>query len=263
MRCPPRVRFLIPVLVAVIFLLLGAVGGEGKSARAASSSPDEIIADVSDRQIAVTAGFTGATTTLFGALPESGDVIVVVAGPPRTVTVRRKERVLGVWLNRSAVSFRAVPGFYWVASSRPLQEIATPAFLRQKRIGAENLRFTRGTLTGTGDPDTFATALLTLKGKKAEIVSTPASVSIMGQRLYRADLTLPDSAPTGEYTVTTYLMRNKALIGQQDIPLTLRKEGSTATLSALALRYPVLYAGVAILLALFSGWASALLGRVR
>ncbi len=232
-------------------------------ARLWAQETEGIVADVSDRRIAVTAGFTGARTTLFGALPEAGDVIIVVTGPTDTVTVRRKERVLGLWLNRGAVAFQSVPGFYWLASSRPLTDIASDAFLKARRIRAQNLRFAAASLVGATRTEEFRQALLFLRAQKDEYALTPAPVTIMGQRLYRADLTLPASAPTGDYLVTTYLLKAGALIGTEQIPLTLRKEGATAAVSGLALRYPVLYASMAILLALFSGWASAMLMRRR
>lgn len=251
MRTPPRLCLL---LLALLCAPLRA-----------EAHPDEegIIADVSDRRIAVTAGFTGAKTTVFGALPEAGDVIIVVTGPMHTVTVRRKERVLGIWLNRSAVSFQSVPGFYWLASSRPLGEIASDDFLKARRLKVQNLRFATAQPVSAPQMEEFRTALLHLRAWREEYALTPAPVTIMGQRLYRADLTLPASAPTGEYLVTTYLLKGGALIGTEQIPLTLRKEGTTAALAGLALRYPVLYAMVAILLALFSGWASAVLMQRR
>jgi len=165
--------------------------------RGEAQQEDEIVADVSSRHIAVTAGFNGATTTLFGALPREGEVIIVVTGPLSDVIVRRKERYMGLWLNRSSASFHAVPGFYWVASSKPLADMASSEFLSEKRIGIEHLRFTIAEASNLQESALFQKALVEIKTQEEDYSARPAMVSIMGGRLYRADLSLPSGAPTG------------------------------------------------------------------
>lgn len=220
-----------------------------------------IIADVSDRLIAVTTGYTGTSTTLFGALPENGDVILTVEGPRGNVVVRRKEKFLGLWLNRAEARFGSIPGFYWVASSRPLEQVTTPEWLVAHRIGADHQRFAIIDATDYRQTDAFFNAMVDLKVKGGLYPPGVATVSIMGGRLYRADVSLPDDAPTGEYTVTTYLMQHGEAVEVQTTQLTLQKEGAMARLSVASRQYAVLYGMFALLLALLSGWASAVLMR--
>jgi uncharacterized protein (TIGR02186 family) len=228
-------------------------------AQEAPAPEEQIIADVSDRKIAVTVGFSGADTTLFGALPENGDVIVTVIGPKDQVNVRRKERILGVWLNRNSVQFDQVPGFYWVASSRPLEQIAPEAWLAAQRLGTSHLRFIIKNATDYLDTSSFQNALISLRESEELFLSTPALVTIMGGRLYRADVHLPAHAPTGSYKVTTYLLRGGELIGQEITTLELRKEGSMARVSDIAESHALVYALLALGLALLAGWSGAFL----
>lgn len=229
----------------------------GQDVPAALDQP--IIADVSSRHIAVTMGFSGADTTLFGALPENGDVIVTVTGPEDEVVVRRKERVLGVWLNRTSVTFSQVPGFYWIAASKPLADIASATWLASRRIGTDHLRFIVENATDyRGIPD-FLAALINMKVTGQLYLNQPAVVTIMGGRLYRADVHIPADAPTGEYMLTTYLLQNGQLVGAQKTSLSLRKEGSMAQVSTIAESYSIVYALLALGLALLAGWTSATL----
>ena len=78
-----------------------------------------LVADLSKHLVAITAGFSGAEVLLFGAVDEPGDVVVIVRGPLRSVTMHRKSRVLGVWANTAKMTFEEVPSFYAIASSRP------------------------------------------------------------------------------------------------------------------------------------------------
>jgi uncharacterized protein (TIGR02186 family) len=228
-------------------------------AQAEPPPEEQIVADVSDRKIAITAGFSGADTTLFGALPENGDVILTVTGPEEVVKVRRKERVLGVWLNRNTVEFDRVPGFYWIAASRPLPDIAGESWLAVQRLGTSHLRYIIRNATDYLDIAQFQRALTDLRERDELFLSSPALVSIMGGRLYRADVHIPANAPTGEYTVTTYLLRSGALIGKEVTVLQLRKEGSMAQVSDIAENQALVYALLALVLALLAGWTGAVL----
>ena len=78
---------------------------------------------------AITTGFAGTNVLLFGAVDGQGDVVVVVRGPDRPVTIHRKSRVLGIWANTAQMTFERAPSFYAVASSRPLNEIAPATVL--------------------------------------------------------------------------------------------------------------------------------------
>ena len=64
------------------------------------------------------------------------DVIVVLEGPARPVVVRRKDRVLGMWINTQSDTFVNVPVSYSVATTRMPQDITDPKSYRQLSLGA-------------------------------------------------------------------------------------------------------------------------------
>src|SRR5262249_18495618 len=67
-----------------------------------------IVAGLSTDLIQITSSFTGTDFVLFGAIdpPRTAalaalqDLVVVIRGPALDMTVRRKERVFGIWVNR-------------------------------------------------------------------------------------------------------------------------------------------------------------------
>jgi hypothetical protein len=108
-------------------LLLVAMLASAFAGAAAQEAP--LVADLSDREIEVSTGFTGADLLVFGATdapigPGGDEILVVVRGPTRPVVVRRKVRALGVmWVNGPAARFSGVPGFYAIAGTRPAWQI--------------------------------------------------------------------------------------------------------------------------------------------
>ncbi|MBL8643640.1 MAG: TIGR02186 family protein, partial [Rhodospirillaceae bacterium] len=109
-------------------------------AATAKAQEAPLVADVSENLVAITTGFTGKEVLLFGATDGPGDIAIVVKGPLREITLRKKDRVGPVWVNTQSVKFRDVPSFYRIASSRPLEEFAPPNLLSRFQIGTENLR---------------------------------------------------------------------------------------------------------------------------
>lgn len=218
---------------------------------AQAASP--LVADLSTTRIEITTSFSGTDLLLFGATEGEGDVVVVVRGPPATETVRRKERVAGIWVNGSARVFDAVPGYYFVAATRPLKEIADPKILARYGIGLEALQFKH--------QGPYRDALIRLK-KSAGLYATPEStLQLIGGRLFRTELEFPSSVPIGEYTAEVFLFRNGEQVSTYSKKLDVQKVGVEAAVYDFAHAHAALYGICAVLIALFAGWFAGVIFR--
>jgi len=213
-----------------------------------------VVADLSDHLIAVTTGFDGAELLLFGAIEgDAADVIVVVRGPSEEIIVRRKERIGGIWINNHKLVFGGVPAFYWQASSRPLEAVASDRVLARHSIGLEHIRMI-GQTGQNGDLATFREALIRNKKRLGLYPEANGQVTLLGNRLFRSDIFFPSNVPTGSYDVTVYLLRNGKVISAQTTPLAVSKIGLGAWVYAFAHRHSIFYGIGAIAMALFAGW---------
>ena len=90
-----------------------------------------LVPDISARQVQIRYSFTGAQLLLFGAIIYPGgraperpaDIVVVLRGPVQPILLREKQKIAGIWMNADSSRFRSAPGFYAVASSRPIPEL--------------------------------------------------------------------------------------------------------------------------------------------
>jgi uncharacterized protein (TIGR02186 family) len=228
-------------------------------ASAARAQP--LVADLSSHLIAITTGFTGTELVLFGAVEQPGDIVVVVRGPEGPVTVRRKERMLGLWANGSSVTFTGVPSFYHVAASRSLDDIAPRDQLARQRIGVDQLNF--GTTDNVSDTARaiFQAALLREKQGAGLFPIVPGRVLFIGRQLFRTNVTLPPDLPTGAYQVSVYLFRNGQVAGAQTTPLLVSQSGVSADIQDFAYRRSLLYGLVAVMLAVVAGWLASMFFR--
>jgi len=236
-------------LLALLFALLPA-----PSARA-----QVLLADLSSHLVAITTGFTGTEVVLFGATDGPGDVIAVVRGPERDITIRRKSRVAGVWMNTREVTFGSVPTYYALYANRPLDDIAPPAMQTLHQLGAENLRF--ASAEGANSPaerDEFRAALVEQQVGQGLYARTPGRIVFLGDRLFRATIVFPANVPIGTYRVDVFLVRNRAVVSGQTTPLAVSQIGFDASIGDFAERYSWAYGFVAVAMAAMAGWLSSL-----
>lgn len=243
--------------LAAVLLLAGLLLFPGDSPRASS-----LVADLSQHLVAITTGFVGTNVLLFGAVDSGGDVAVVVRGPVRDLTMHRKNRVLGVWVNTASMVFRQVPSFYALATSRPLEEIAPASVLARQEIGVENLRLRlpRAKVSPNLAKE-WREGLIRNQQARGLYPLEPQTVTFLGNRLFRTTLHLPANVPTGTYQVDVFLLKEGRILSAQTTPLLVSKVGTEAWIFEFAHQYSALYGLVAIALALVAGWLGHLAFR--
>jgi uncharacterized protein (TIGR02186 family) len=217
-----------------------------------------LVAELSSHLIGISGGFTGTSVVLFGATDGPGDVVVVVRGPERDMVVRRKRQVAGIWVNAKEEEFTNVPSYYSVASSHPLETIATPSVLSLNQLGLDSLRFTRSRGAIREEDLPFRDALIQQQQREKLFGDGTGRVEFLGDRLFRANLEFPSNVPTGPYLVQVFLIRNKAVVAGQTTPLFISKVGIDAEVYNLADQRATLYGVIAVVTAIVAGWLASL-----
>lgn len=218
-----------------------------------------LVFDLSSHLVAITTGFSGTEMLLFGATEGEGDVVVILRGPDSETVVRRKSRVAGIWINTDSVAFTNAPTFYRVASSRPLDEITTPALRQRHQIGLENLRLTAA--AQRPDIDVFRAGLIRNKERRDLYSSEVGRVAFLGPRLFRTRVELPANVPPGAYTAEVLLLRNRQVVAAQTTPMFVSKIGVGAEVYDFAHRYAAVYGILAIAVAVLAGWGAGVAFR--
>jgi uncharacterized protein (TIGR02186 family) len=218
-----------------------------------------LVTDLSTHRVAINSSFTGTEVLVFGAVDAPGDIVVVVRGPAAPLTVRRKERVAGIWLNRRAVEFESVPAFYAVGANRPLPEIASSSLLGRLQIGTTNIRLAANVPEEQAIP--FREAILRNKERDGLFESETLTVTVLGNRLFRATFDLPATVPVGTYRAEVYLIRDDRVIAAQATPLFVDKQGLEQEVYDFAHTQPLAYGLIAVLLAVAAGWIASVVFR--
>ena len=221
---------------------------------AAEEHEEPLLIALSTQSIEIDSSFAGTSILLFGATDVAGDVVIAVRGPEEPVVVRRKRRSAGVWVNREAIAFRNVPGFYVVAASGPLEEIAPAELLDRAQLGSDRLLLEAIWFDTSGDADEFRAALHRHRERDSLYRSELGIVEFIDERLFRTTIELPANVPTGDYLVEARLMVDGEVASARSAAFSIEKGGFSAEISAFAHEDEALYGVVAIALALVAGW---------
>lgn len=236
----------------------------------AGNAAHALVTDLSNKRIEIRYSFDGADLILFGAVGSSAvdpvaddfDVVIVVRGPEAETVVRQKQKVGPIWVNANSLSFPAAPGYYAVAASRLLSEIASDAAFASYGIGFDHLPLLARTDRGLAAPDpAFRQALFRLQAGKELFRQERDQVTHVGEGLFKTDIRLPANVPVGEFLVETFIFKDGSIIARNRIPLTVDKEGFERAAYDFAHNYPFWYGLTAVLVALSAGWLAGVLGK--
>jgi uncharacterized protein (TIGR02186 family) len=209
-----------------------------------------LVADISQNTIEIRSDFNGAQLLIFGARNVAGDIAIVVRGPATNATLRRKERIAGMWMHVDQRRYYQLPVVYALASTKPLGKLAPPSVL--KSLGLGERRVVQA--ASKSQDDLFDKALIEALERKRWWQTPFGAITYFGESLFKARINLPDSLPSGNYTAEVYLFNRGQLLGYQTIPLTSYKTGFDASVANAARHNGLLYGIGAILMALFGGW---------
>ena len=223
-----------------------------------------LIIDSSTSEVKVSSSFIGTDVMVFGTANDKDDIIVVITGPTETAIVRKKGRVSGIWINKEKLEFREIPGFYAIASTRPLSEITETDELQKQKIGIHNVITTASLNSKDENIKTFKSfkdALVRGQKTKGLYLDMPLTIDVVSKRLFKTTFHFPNNMTTGIYTVKVFSFQKKRLVSMVSKTISVEKIGIGADVFKFAKEQSALYGLLAILIAVLSGWIASVIFR--
>ena len=240
------------------------------SVTSATVAAEELTIALSTQKVEISSNFAGGEVTLFGVIepgvfrpgrPRGYDIVVTLLGPPENVVVRRKDRVLGVWVNRASKTVGA-PSFYALRSSAPTATIAEQDILRELALGLDNFRFAYQGRVIVKDPlvEEFRQAYLRLKSEAGLFTEAP-EVAFIGDSIFRTTVSLPANIPVGRYTALVHLFSGGVHLAKAQESLSVIRIGTERLMFDFSRNQSLIYGLISVALALFIGWLGGVIFR--
>ncbi|WP_370284110.1 TIGR02186 family protein [Pseudooceanicola sp.] len=232
-----------------------------------AAAQEEVVLGLSQNRVQINARFDGSEILIFGAvkretpIPETPlEVIVTVAGPSTPVTVHRKDRVFGIWVNAESVEIDRAPSFYAVAASGPITDVLSHT--EDLRHSVTVPRAVRSVGSEARDPVAFTVALIRIRRDEGIYATLPGAVEVDQQTLFDTSIALPANLIEGAYAVRVLLMRDKQVVSEFETAIEVHKVGLERWLYNLAQDHALLYGLLSLVIAVAAGWLASTVFRL-
>lgn len=223
-----------------------------------------LVPEVSQHEIQVRQGFTGAELLLFGAIlnPEGTragrdyDIVVVLKGPTQSIVLREKQKIAGMWVNAANSEFRSVPSFFAVASSRPIERIVDDKTAAIYELGLPWLQLSPIGPIDPAEQARFAAGLVDVMSRGGLYRQDPHGVTVSEQVLYQARIDLPSNVQTGAYTAETFAIAQGRVVASATSRVDVRKLGFERIVADFSQDWGFFYGLIAVALSAAMGWVA-------
>jgi uncharacterized protein (TIGR02186 family) len=226
---------------------------------------EEVVLGLSQDRVAITADFDGSEILIFGAvkrqspIPEGPplEVIVAVSGPNSPVTVRRKAKRMGIWVNTESVIVDSAPSFYAIATSAPFSEVISDTEDLRYRVSIARAIRSVGAAMNIADAQDFADAVVRIREDEGLYSLRENTVAVDQQTLFRSAIDMPADVTEGHYAARIFLTRAGRVVSSFETEIDVRKVGLERFLYGLSREQPFLYGLMSLAIAVAAGWGAS------
>lgn len=232
-----------------------------------AQAEEQVVAGLSQSRISIATDFDGSEILIFGAVKRdtpAGDgplqVLITVEGPSEPLTVRKKDKRFGIWVNTNQVDVVGAPSFYAVATTAPLSEtIDSNQDLEHRITIARAIELSNARFPGD---EAFEEALIRIREKAGLYQTNIGAVTLEEGTLFSTTVRLPANLHEGDYRARFFLTRNGMVIDSHTTDIAVQKVGLERFLFRLSRDNPLIYGLMSLAIAIFAGWAASAAFRV-
>ena len=226
------------------------------------ANAEEIVLGLSRDEVSITTTFDGSDILIFGAIKREAPapdgelgVIVTVSGPDTAVTVRRKEKRFGIWINVDNVEIDAAPSFYAVASNAPLGDVLRASEDLRNRITIPQA--IRNVGTNVLDSQSFSRALMRIREEQRLYQVLEGTVNVSNETLFNTSIELPANLTEGDYSTRIFLTRDGTIVDTYETAIPVKKVGVERWLYNMSRENAFLYGIMSLAIAIAAGWTAS------
>lgn len=220
-----------------------------------------VVGGLDQHSISLNTGFSGSQLFIYGAFQKTPgsspyDIIVTVTGPLEPLTVRKKNRQFGIWINGRGVTIDQAPSFYAVASTKEFFETVSHTDNQRYRIALDKIIRFVDAPAWVENREEYRRAVVRIREEQGLYAFLPNSV-VVNDFVFETRIPLPANLVEGDYTARIFLIRDKQVLDVYDDRIEVRRAGIGRWIYTAAQEHPAPYGIGSILVALIAGWLAS------
>ena len=247
--------------ILILTLCLGCLW----TAEAPAVSPEaqqKVLTGASKNVIEIGLSYHGDEIHFFGVNPVPGSDVVIklTAAKEEAIKLSVKGKVGPFWMTVKQYEVTGSPFIYKIHTSKPLDQIVSPAVAQELGLGYPSLRqslklhLIRGE-AAPDDADKIFQGLLKIKEKANlyNIVEDPKRLEVAEGRLFKHYFRFPSAATEGRYLVESFCFQNGQLVAYGKDLIEIKKVGLEAWFTQTSQNSPVFFGILAVVIAAGAG----------
>jgi uncharacterized protein (TIGR02186 family) len=226
---------------------------------------EEVVLGLSSDSVAISTNFDGSEILIYGAIKREEaipqgpplQVVITISGPSQPVTVRRKERRFGIWVNTESVEVDAAPSFYAIATSAPWAEVLTETEDLRHRVSIPRAIRSVGAPMTVADAQSFTDAVIRIRKADGLYQLNEGAVNLRQSTLFSTRIAMPANLTEGDYATRILLTRAGKVVADYETVIDVRKVGLERWLYTLSRQQPLLYGLMSLAIAIAAGWGAS------
>lgn len=226
---------------------------------------EEVVLGLSQDEVSISTNFDGSEIIIYGAIKREApiptdeplQVLVTISGPKEPITVRRKERRLGIWVNVEGLEVDAAPSFYAIATSAPWDEVINEADDLRHTISIPRTIRAVGAWAEVDDPQSYIDAVQRIKTDDGTYTLRENAVELRESTLFTTAIQMPANLTEGDYATRIFLTRGGKVISNYETSIDVRKVGLERWLFNLSRQQPLIYGLMSLAIAIAAGWGAS------
>lgn len=231
---------------------------------------EDVVLGLSQKSVSITTNFDGSEILIFGAVKRDAaipagpplEVIITVAGPAQPLTVRRKERRFGIWVNTDEIEVDSAPAFYAIASSAPFSEALSDTEDLRHQVSISRAIRSVGAPMQVENAAAFVSAVIRIRKENGLYQLRENSIEVTEQTLFKTSIAMPANLTEGAYDTRIFLTRGGEVVSKFDTVIEVRKVGLERFLYNLSRQQPLVYGLLSLAIAIFAGWGASAAFRI-
>jgi uncharacterized protein (TIGR02186 family) len=165
-------------------------------------------------EVKIGPGFAGSELQAVGAMEGPGDVIIKVVGPPQETRLSRERQLGPFWVGGTSVNVEGAPSLLFLFATAPIDSLLPASERERYGLVLEHVPVRIEPRLQAHAATDWRKAFFRLKERQGRYHEDDHAIRVFGDRLYIADMRLPDDLQVGDYAVETLLVKSGKVVAR-------------------------------------------------
>ena len=225
-------------------------------------SNEYIISKISNEKISISANFEGSNILIYGVInfeEEENNLLIEIIGPQTSNLILKKEKKLGIWINKNTGQNINLPSFYYIAGTNQIND---KILKREFKIKGTGINDIIDEMNKELSLNKYKNEIININKKKEKFFEGIKPIELKENILFSTSIDLPSNLIEGNYLTKMHVIKDDMIIYTSETIIEVRKIGIEKWLYTIAYKNPFFYGLLSLFLAISFGWLASEVFRI-